>query len=187
VIFVTVGTQLPFDRLISAVDEWAGSAPGREVFAQIGPSRQAPRHIAHAQFVSPEECGERMAAADAIVAHAGIGTILTALELGKPTLVMPRRAELGEHRNDHQLATARRFAKLGKVNVAFDDTELAARLDELSDGPPLARIAHSAPVELLAGLRAFVLGEPPVLDTSPVLDFSEPVARGPETATPAAG
>src|SRR6185312_9191493 len=33
VIFVTVGTQLPFDRLIMAVDEWAGAAPGRRVFA----------------------------------------------------------------------------------------------------------------------------------------------------------
>jgi UDP-N-acetylglucosamine transferase subunit ALG13 len=181
VIFVTVGTQLPFDRLISAVDEWAGSAPGREVFAQVGPSRKTPRHIAHAQFISPEECSERMAAAEAIVAHAGIGTILTALELGKPVLVMPRQADLGEHRNDHQLATARRFAKLGKVNVAFDETELAARLDELSDGATLARIDVSAPIELLAGLRAFVLGQSPVLATS------EPISVGSETVTPAAG
>lgn len=180
-IFVTVGTQLPFDRLISAVDAWAGSAPGREVFAQIGPSSQAPRNIAHAQFVSPEECSERMAAAEAIVAHAGIGTILTALELGKPVLVMPRRAELGEHRNDHQLATARRFATLGKVDVAFDETELVARLDELCDGAPLARISRSAPAELLAGLRAFVLGQPPVLATA------DPRSGAPETVTPTAG
>lgn len=179
-IFVTVGTQLPFDRLICAVDDWAGSAPGREVFAQIGPSRKTPRHIAHAQFVSPEECSERMAAADAIVAHAGIGTILTALELGKPVLVMPRQAELGEHRNDHQLATARRFAALGKVDVAFDEIELAARLDELSDGALRARAGHTAPIELLAGLRAFVLGQ------SPVLVASEPPSGGRETAAPAA-
>ena len=34
-IFATVGTQLPFDRLIAAVDRWAGTRPGREVFAQI--------------------------------------------------------------------------------------------------------------------------------------------------------
>lgn len=180
-IFVTVGTQLPFDRLISAVDEWAGSAPGREVFAQVGPSRQAPRHISHAQFIPPEECSELMAAAEAIVAHAGIGTILTALELGKPVLVMPRRADLGEHRNDHQLATARRLAKLGKVNVAFDETELAARLDELGDRAPLARIAQSAPVELLAGLRAFVL------DQSPVLAAAELRAHAPDTVSPATG
>ena len=63
--------------------------------------------------MSPKECTDRMVAADAIIAHAGMGTILTALEMGKPLLVMPRRAELGEHRNDHQLATAMRFADLG--------------------------------------------------------------------------
>ncbi len=36
-IFVTVGEQLPFDRLVRAVDEWA-AASGKEVFAQIGNS-----------------------------------------------------------------------------------------------------------------------------------------------------
>ena len=72
-----------------------------------------------------------MVAADAIVAHAGMGTILTALELGKPLLVLPRRASLGEHRNEHQLATARRFADTGRLAVAFDESELAQRLDEL--------------------------------------------------------
>jgi UDP-N-acetylglucosamine transferase subunit ALG13 len=159
VIFVTVGTQLPFDRLISAVDEWAGATPSRRVFAQIGPSRMTPRHIKHARFISPEQCSERMAAADAIVAHAGIGTILTALELGKPVLVMPRRAEFAEHRNDHQLATASRFAELGRVSVAFDETELSARLDELYGVMPQPRISRSAPASFVAGLRAFILGQ----------------------------
>jgi hypothetical protein len=60
VIFVTVGTQLPFDRLIRAVDEWAGAAAGADVFAQIGPTAVEPRHIAYRRFVSPAECRERL-------------------------------------------------------------------------------------------------------------------------------
>ena len=72
-----------------------------------------------------------MLAADAVVAHAGIGTILGALELGKPTVVMPRRAALGEHRNDHQLATARRFSGPG-IAVALDEHELAAELGRMA-------------------------------------------------------
>jgi UDP-N-acetylglucosamine transferase subunit ALG13 len=159
VIFVTVGTQLPFDRLIGAVDEWAGAAAGRSVFAQIGPSRMVPRHIEHARSISPEQCRERMAAAEAIVAHAGIGTILTALELGKPALVMPRQAEFGEHRNNHQLATARRFAELGRIGVAFDETELSARMDELWGVIPQPRINRSAPDNFVANLRSFILGQ----------------------------
>ena len=62
VIFVSVGTQLAFDRLIIAVDAWAARRLDREVFAQIGPSRLRPRHIQHAEFVSPKECSERMTA-----------------------------------------------------------------------------------------------------------------------------
>ena len=159
-IFVTVGTQLAFDRLIVAVDQWAKTAPGRDIFAQIGPSNIAPRHIEHAQFVSPEECRERMLAADAIVAHAGMGTILTALEFGKPLVVMPRRAALGEHRNEHQLATAHRFAELGWLQVAFDETELADELDTLDSLAAGPRISPSAPDELVNRLRAFIGGEP---------------------------
>jgi UDP-N-acetylglucosamine transferase subunit ALG13 len=159
VIFVSVGTQLAFDRLVTAVDEWAAVAPEREVFAQIGPSRLSPRHIEHAQFVSPQECTERMLAAKAIVAHAGIGTILSALEMGKPLLVIPRRAALGEHRNDHQLATAQRFAELGKVSVAFDEVELPFKLDELEGITAQPRISASAPDAFVAALRAFIVDE----------------------------
>jgi UDP-N-acetylglucosamine transferase subunit ALG13 len=163
VIFVTVGTQLTFDRLIGAVDDWASATPGCQVFAQIGPSEMRPRHIEYAQFVSPVECGERMRDATAIVAHAGMGTILTALELGKPLLVMPRRASLGEHRNEHQLATARRFAELGRVKVAIDETELPLRLGELGDVATQPRITPYAPDEFIAGLRAFITGHPVAL------------------------
>jgi UDP-N-acetylglucosamine transferase subunit ALG13 len=162
VIFVTVGTQLPFDRLVAAVDAWAGSAPGRQVFAQVGPTALQPRHIEYAPFVPPEECRERMLAATAIVAHAGMGSILTALEFGKPLVVMPRRAELGEHRNDHQLATAQRFAGREGVSVALGETELPTRLDELDRMASQPRISPYAPDDFVAALRAFIAGATPV-------------------------
>jgi UDP-N-acetylglucosamine transferase subunit ALG13 len=158
VIFVTVGTQLAFDRLIGAVDRWAAADGRPAVFAQIGPSVLAPRHIEHACFIPPEECADRMREATAIVAHAGMGTILTALELGKPVVVMPRRASLGEHRNEHQLATARRFAELGRVSVAYDELELPDRLDELEHTITGPRINRYAPDEFIDGLSAFITG-----------------------------
>jgi UDP-N-acetylglucosamine transferase subunit ALG13 len=159
VIFVTVGTQLAFDRLIAGVDSWAREHRGREVFAQTGPTELQPRHIEHRSFITPDECRERMRSAHAIVAHAGMGTILSCLELGKPLLVMPRRAALGEHRNDHQLATAKRFAALGRIAVAFDETELPAKLDELhtlAAGDPIGPYAADG---LIAALRGFVEGD----------------------------
>jgi UDP-N-acetylglucosamine transferase subunit ALG13 len=159
VIFATVGTQLPFDRMIAALDEWAGAQPGREVFAQVGPGEFVPRHIEHRAFIAPAECRARMFAADAIVAHAGMGTILTALEMGKPLLVVPRRASLGEHRNDHQLATARRFAETGRLLVAFDEHDLADGLDELQRRGCPERISPFASDQLITALRRFIDGD----------------------------
>ena len=159
-IFVTVGTQLAFDRLILAIDEWAGAGHGREVFAQIGPSKLRPRHIEHARFVTPEECNRRMRDAEAIVAHAGMGTILTALEIGKPLLVMPRRAALGEHRNDHQVATAERFSDLDRVRVAVDEQALSVALDELTEVTVQPTISPYASDGFVAALRTFIRGGP---------------------------
>jgi UDP-N-acetylglucosamine transferase subunit ALG13 len=156
VIFVTVGTQLPFDRLIDAVDAWAGSGGGHDVFAQVGPSDRTPKHIQFAPFISPDEHRRRMREADAIVAHAGMGTILSALQLGKPLLVMPRSAALGEHRNEHQSATARRFAELGCIAVAGEGRELAARLDALHVINAGERISPYASERLIGALSTFI-------------------------------
>jgi UDP-N-acetylglucosamine transferase subunit ALG13 len=46
-----------------------------------------------------------------------MGTILSAAELGKPVILMPRRAKFGEHRNDHQQDTALEMARLSNVTV----------------------------------------------------------------------
>jgi len=128
-IFVTVGAQMAFDRLIRAVDAWAGVHPAVSVFGQIGPSAYHPAHMGYARFLEPREFEARFAAAQLVIAHAGMGTIITALELDKPLVVVPRRGDLAETRNDHQLATARRFGGLGFVQVAHDVAELTAHLD----------------------------------------------------------
>ena len=123
-IFVTVGTQLPFDRMVRTIDQWAGARSYGEVFAQIGPAKYRPKNIPWAEFLDADECRRKIEQADVVVAHAGMGSILTALELGKPIVIMPRLSALGEHRNDHQLATAKRFLAQGRVIVAFDEHQL---------------------------------------------------------------
>ena len=160
-IFVTVGTQVPFDRLVAAVDAWAEAQDGRRVFAQIGPTDLRPRHIESRAFIPPEECRKRIRDARLVVAHAGMGTILSALELGTPVLVMPRRAALGEHRNDHQLATARRFAEIGSVSVAFDEVELVRRLDDGERLVGAERISEYASDGLIGALRTFIGDDAP--------------------------
>ncbi|CAB5115474.1 hypothetical protein D3OALGA1CA_2696 [Olavius algarvensis associated proteobacterium Delta 3] len=155
-IFVTVGSQMAFDRLIDAVDQWAGETDRTGIFAQIGPSDFQPRHFEWTQELTAVEFREYMSKADVIVAHAGMGTILNAMEMGKPILVMPRRGDLRETRNNHQIATAKRFEERYCLNVAYDEKSLSTKLDELMLLKPSKRIGRQASPELLKRLVNFV-------------------------------
>ena len=156
-IFVTVGAQYPFDRLIVAVDTWAaGRQAGHSLFAQIGEQGYRPAHMEFAELLKPPEFKQRVLWADVLVAHAGMGSILTALQYGKPILVMPRQGRLKETRNDHQLATARHFGKTGKVAVAMDENEIPSRLDELAALESAERISDRASDELIAAIHGFI-------------------------------
>ena len=157
-IFVTVGTQEGFDRLVRTVDEWAGERQRRDVFAQIHESEYTPVNIEWAPFIEPPEFKRRAAEADFLVAHAGMGSIITALQFGKPILVMPKRGDLRETRNDHQIATAKRFGEMGKVAVAMDESELRLKLDELDALRGDTPISPWASESLLEAVRGFVNG-----------------------------
>ncbi|MDQ8188064.1 glycosyltransferase [Pelagicoccus sp. SDUM812002] len=132
-IFVTVGTDLPFDRLVKAVDHWAEQHPQYDVLAQIGDSLFVPSNMLFQKFVEPDEYKRIFSQSALIVSHAGMGTILTSLQFQKPLLVVPRKASLGEHRNEHQLATAKHLKSLNKVEVAEDEHELIKKLSTFSE------------------------------------------------------
>lgn len=166
---------MAFDRMVRAVDEWAGARGRRDVFAQIGPTEYRPKHIEWTEFIEPEDFRKRVNGSRVLVAHAGMGSILTALEAGKPILVMPRRGDLRETRNDHQIATAKRFLALGKVAVAFDESELPAHLDRLDQLAAAGTISPWASDRLIAALAAFIRGEPiPSADPTEVVPGNSP-------------
>jgi UDP-N-acetylglucosamine transferase subunit ALG13 len=162
VIFVTVGAQMSFDRLVRTVDTWAGRRGRTDVFAQIGPTAYRPESMRWTPFLQPAEFRQQVERAKVIVAHAGIGSLLTALQFGKPILVMPRRAALRETRNDHQVATATQFRRFGSVCVAADEDELLAKLEDADALAGRRAVGSYASRELLHAVRRFVAGEQPV-------------------------
>jgi UDP-N-acetylglucosamine transferase subunit ALG13 len=153
-IFATVGTQLPFDRLIRALDGWARENGRVEMFAQIGRGSYEPCHLAWARDLHPGEFRDRLEACDAVVAHAGMGTIISGIELGKRVIVMPRRAALGEHRNEHQLATVARLGHLQGLEVVHEPEDLAAALAGGSRGAEGVAATPTNP-ELIMAIRRF--------------------------------
>jgi UDP-N-acetylglucosamine transferase subunit ALG13 len=156
VIFVTVGSMFPFDRLVRAMDAWAADAE-EEVLAQIGSGAFEPRHMQSFRRLDRVTFDETVRRARLVVAHAGTGSVLTAGTLGRPIVILPRRKHLGEHTSDHQLETATWLRKTPWVFVADTEPELGPRIVE-------ALAAHAAPVRqaaspaLLDRLHAFIRG-----------------------------
>jgi UDP-N-acetylglucosamine transferase subunit ALG13 len=139
-IFLTVGSALPFDRLVKLVDDAVAARIVREpVFAQIGDGRYLPANFEYQRMLPRPEFDARFAAASAVISHAGIGTIAAALRMRKPLLVLPRSRALGELVDDHQYLTAQKFAALGHVLMFTDAAELAARLEALKGFVPAPR------------------------------------------------
>jgi UDP-N-acetylglucosamine transferase subunit ALG13 len=155
-IFVTVGGQLPFDRMIRIIDDWVRASGRTDVFCQIGDADYEPEHAAFTRFLSPDEFAVKLEAADILIAHSGMGTIITAMQIGKPIVVFPRQAKLGEQRNDHQLGTARAFKQRGDTSVAMDEPELREILANIDQLEPAPIIGPAASESLLGAIREFL-------------------------------
>ena len=156
-VFVTVGSMLPFDRLVGAMDAWAAAHPGAEVFAQIGDGGAQPAHMPWASMLTPSDFRRRCAASDVIVSHAGMGTILSAAESGRPLVCLPRRPELKEVTSQHQVATARWLRERRGIRVIDDEAQLADALAETvpASGSDTAR--DGADPQLIEAVRSFLL------------------------------
>jgi UDP-N-acetylglucosamine transferase subunit ALG13 len=157
-VFVSVGSMMPFDRLVQAMDEWAAAHPQVPVEIQIGRGRYEPRHAAFVRLLPVADYRRRVAAARLFVAHAGMGSIIAAIEAGKPLLMLPRLQAQGEHNTDHQLATAASIGSRPGLHVAADAADLMARASALltDAGAPPAPIARFADPGFTTRIRAFI-------------------------------
>ncbi|GJM39569.1 MAG: hypothetical protein DHS20C19_29360 [Acidimicrobiales bacterium] len=155
-ILVTVGAQMPFPRLVDAVDDWAGAHPDADVFAQIGDQVPVPTHVSHVPLVDPVELRSRIQDAELVVAHAGMGTIITCLELGAPLVIFPREGSRRETRNDHQVATAHHFGDRPGIWVADSTASLCDLIDRRHELRALTPTAPETSPGLLDTIRDFI-------------------------------
>lgn len=153
-IFITTGTQLPFDRLVKIVDAWVLQKNiTTNVVAQVGRSDFTSSSMTIHQSLQPHDFDKYFNESDLIISHAGMGSILTALKAMKPIIIFPRHADLGEHRNDHQLATAKSFDNVPGIYVARNELELLKLLKRRDELTPGNLINSSQYTELLNNLR----------------------------------
>lgn len=146
-IFLTVGTDRGFNRLVRAMDTWANGHTQVDIFAQIGRTIFEPTRFPFARFLDSKEFSEKIKSCQLIVSHAGMGTMLTALNIGKPIIIFPRDPALGEVGNSHQLDTANAIGDKRLVFVARNEKELhatLARREELEAKTSISDMANDA-------------------------------------------
>jgi beta-1,4-N-acetylglucosaminyltransferase len=159
VILVTVGNHVePFDRLIKGMDELAAQID-EEIVIQTGHATYEPQYARHFHFTSGQEMQDLTRAARVQVSHAGSGSILSALRMGKPLVVVPRRLKYHEHIDDHQLQLAGAVEKQGKLVAVHEPTPQALR-DAIAKAAELRGAGEPEEPEmdrLIGTLRGYLL------------------------------
>ena len=141
-VLVTVGTDHhPFDRLIGWVDRWTPPARVR-IVVQYG-TAVPPREADGRAFLDPREFAALLRDADAVVCSGGPGAIMESRAAGVRPIVVPRRASLGEHVDDHQRAFAEFMARRDLITLADDETALCRAVDAVAREPRTYRVGRT--------------------------------------------
>jgi UDP-N-acetylglucosamine transferase subunit ALG13 len=130
---VTLGTMedYSFPRLIDRVHRVLPADV--EILWQVGCTDVARLPIAAHCQLPARELQQAIEEADVVIAHAGCGSSIAALEAGKKPVLVPRRQCYGENVDDHQVLVAEELGRRGLAIVRavedldMDDLRLAAR------------------------------------------------------------
>lgn len=106
-LFITLGTIRPyrFDALIEAV--LATGMVNSDTVWQVGASTREDLPGTTYQQMTADDFLSTAASADVVITHAGVGTVIQLLELGKSPVVVPRERIRNEHVDDHQFQISR--------------------------------------------------------------------------------
>lgn len=83
------------------------------VLWQTGSTDVSDLNIDGKEVVPAHELEQAMREADVVIAHAGTGTALTSLRMGKRPILVPRDSSHGQHIDNHQFQTAALLDKMG--------------------------------------------------------------------------
>jgi UDP-N-acetylglucosamine transferase subunit ALG13 len=132
-IFVTAGTA-PFPRLVEMMDKYAGDT-GRRIIIQIARTQFTPKHAEYFKFVERDEYDSYIRRAKIVITHGGVGAILSALDNGKSTIVVPRLKKFNEGLDNNQLEISEKIKVEPNVRVVMDVNEIPIALRDLEENP----------------------------------------------------
>ncbi len=148
-VVVTLGTteSYGFPRLVRRLLEVIPE--GAQVLWQTGSTEVDGLGIDARHSLPSAELSAAMRDADVVIAHAGTGSAIEALEAGKVPVLVPRRRVHGEHVDDHQQDICNELVSRG-LAISCDADELttdhlhaasAQRVTAVEEPPPF-RLTH---------------------------------------------
>ena len=136
-IFVTVGSQLTFDRLLKAVDKEIEVGNIKDqVIVQGGKTKFKSKNMKIIKFLELDEFDKYIKDADLIISHGGVGSIIDALKYNKTVIATPRLKKYKEALNDHQIQIIENFGIEGYIIPLLDLTELNLAIEKVKTFKP---------------------------------------------------
>jgi UDP-N-acetylglucosamine transferase subunit ALG13 len=154
---VTIGMHTKgFERLVKKMDEIAGKID-EEVIMQIGTTKYKPKNARYFRFRSYSKIQELNRKARVVVAHAGTGSVITALEQKTPVIIVPRRKDYNEVIDNQQLDFAEMVEKIEGIKVIYNLEELEKALKENSSKQDIISKNESKLEKVIRNILSYAL------------------------------
>lgn len=133
-IFVALGTQdMSFKRLLDYLEN---SHLEDEIIVQAGYTKYQSNKFKIYQYLDKKTFEEFIDAADYVICHGGVGSIVDALKKNKKVLAIPRLSKYKEHYNDHQLQIVSAYYQKGYILEMLENDNIDDKFEELKRFKP---------------------------------------------------
>lgn len=136
-IFVTVGTQIPFDRLLKNIEKEIKQGNIKDkVIVQAGVTNFKSDKMEIINFLPMDEFKKIIKDAKIIICHGGVGTITDGLRNNKTIIACPRLKKYNEAKNDHQIQIVENFGNNGYIIPLLNPEDLGTALKKAETFKP---------------------------------------------------
>ena len=143
-ILVLLGTfQIEFPRPLMVIEQLLQENKLQEkVIVQNGFTNFNSSLLDMRPFMSSEELDQLYKEARIIITHAGTGSLMKGIKMGKKIISIPRLKKYGEHIDDHQLEIHTELANLQYIYPWNDGDSLEKILIDIENFHPAEYISH---------------------------------------------
>lgn len=155
-IFITVGThEQPFNRLIKEINNLLEKEfIKEEVFMQVGYNYDIVPICKHKKILSKSEFDSFMEKARIIITHGGL-SIIESLMINKIPIVVPRQKIFGEHVDDHQVISTRKFEKEKRIIAVYNIDKLGGKILDYKNESSKLKVTENISEEIENSSKIF--------------------------------